>query len=417
MSGDFEFYLQQYADVLVRVGVNVQPGQRLVINAAVTDDPAVRRLVHYTVASAYDAGARYVDVMWNDQYLQKIRLEHAPADSFHELPKWRTDAMREVVQDGGSRLYITATDPDLLNGQNPDHLAAMRRVASEYGRSVNLISDQGYGTWSIGAAAASFWADKVLPDVPEDERVDLLWEMIFAVCRIDTQDPVAAWRAHGRNLIQRGQYLTDKHYAVLHYRAPGTDLTVGLADNHIWVGGGDSTNQDVYYMPNIPTEEVFTAPHRDRVNGTVTASKPLNYAGTLIDNFSLTFEDGRVVALRAKQGEDSLQKLVDMDEGAARLGEVALVPHSSPISQTGRLFYNTLYDENAANHIALGYAFRTNLQNGAQMSDEELAAAGGNISLTHVDFMIGSAAMDVDGIRADGTREAIMRQGEWVFKV
>lgn len=414
---DFEQKLKKYADVLIRVGLNLKSGQRILLNASITGDPVVRRLTHYAVTAAYQAGARYVKVRWMDAELTKIRLENAPDDSFEELDDWYFDARETITKEGGGVLFIYGDDPDLLAGQDQDKIATMQRSGGKRGRPIMLLSDQGYGVWSLAAVAEESWADKMFPDLPKEERMMQLWDYIFEACRINEDDPVAAWAAHSMNLVARGKYLTDKKYTAIHFTAPGTDLTVGLPDNHIWLGGGEKNNQDIWYMPNIPTEEVFSMPHKDRTNGTVAASKPLSYAGTLIENFSFTFKDGKVVEYQAEKGYDALKNLLEMDEGSSRIGEVALAPNSSPIAKTGRLFYETLYDENAANHIAFGNPYRINLVGGPEMSAEDFAAAGGNDSITHVDFMLGSGEMDVDGICADGSREAIMRSGEWAFEV
>lgn len=269
----------------------------------------------------------------------------------------------------------------------------------------------------MAAIATQAWADKVFPDVPVDERVMKLWDAIFAATRIYEDDPVTAWRKHQQDLVNRSAYLNDKAYTALHFKGEGTDLTIGLPQGHIWQGGGDDHSSGKRFAPNLPTEEIFTMPHRERVSGTVRASKPLSYNGTIIDDFSISFEAGRVTGFEAGQGGDVLQDLIDTDEGAKHLGEVALVPHSSPISQSGILFFNTLFDENAACHIALGRAYGKTIQGGTEMDEDQFVEAGGNVSQTHVDFMIGSATLDIDGVTLDGKHEPVMRQGEWAFEV
>jgi len=271
--------------------------------------------------------------------------------------------------------------------------------------------------WSIIAAPIPAWASKVFPDLDEQEAMDRLWETLFTICRADRPDPVATWREHVEKLRHWREHLEAKQYVELRYRGPGTELTLGLPENHVWMGGESHSKADVPFIANMPTEEVFTAPHRERAEGVVACSKPLAYAGSLIEDFRLRFEGGRVVEVAAGRGEEVLRKLIETDEGAARLGEVALVPHSSPISQSGLLFYNTLYDENASCHLAVGRAYRVCIAGGAEMSDEDFAAAGGNDSLTHVDFMIGSAELDVDGVLAGGAVEPLLRAGEWAFEV
>lgn len=410
----FENELKKYADLLIRVGVNVQQGKRCLIFVSFTQDPAIRRLVHYSTAAAYDAGARLVEVIWRDEILRKIRVEHAADDTFDEVAPWMLQARREVTEEDGAVLLLLGDDPKAFDGVDQSKLARINKAAGELAKPIFRLSDQGYGSWSIGAIATQPWADVMLADLPSEERVMKLWDYIFETCRVYQPDPVAAWQVHADDLQRRGKILTEKQYVSLHYTAPGTDLTVGLPQNHIWVGGGEKTRHGVHYMPNIPTEEVFTMPHRMKVNGTVRASKPLNYNG-IIDGFSLTFKDGKVVDFTAEKGEENLRALLSMDESASYLGEVALAPNSSPISKTGRLFYETLFDENAANHLALGSAYAINIQGGPQMSEDEFVEMGGNDSLVHEDFMIGSAEMDVDGVTIDGKREPIMRKGEWAF--
>ncbi len=414
---NFEQNLKKYADLLVRVGNNVQAGERLMIVPSLDGDPIIRRLVHYVVECAYKAGAKYVKIDWRDEQITKIRLEHAPDESFDETDEFYYATRKQITEEGGNMMFLIGDDPDLLAGQDQSKIARMQKASGKLFRPISLLSDQGYGTWTIGAIATKAWADKMLPDIDEDKRIATLWDYIFMTCRIYEDDPVEAWRIHANDLQARAEYLNKKQFVELKFTAPETDLTIGLPENHVWIGGGDVTNTGLDYMPNIPTEEVFNMPHKLRVNGTVKATKPLSYSGTLIDNFSVTFEDGKVVDFKAEQGAEAFQSLIDMDEGSRYLGEVALAPSTSPIAKTGRLFYETLFDENAANHIALGNPYRTNLKGGAHMDDEEFFAAGGNDSITHVDFMIGSEQMTVEGVLADGTREVIMQDGDWAFEV
>jgi aminopeptidase len=268
--------------------------------------------------------------------------------------------------------------------------------------------------WCVIGAATPAWAARVYPDVPALEAEACLWDAIFQVCRVDTSDPEGFWAGYIDRLTQKREDLTAKQYSALHLYGSGTDLLLGLPPGHIWAGGGNNTQKGIPFMPNLPTEEVFSLPHKYQVNGTVRATKPLNYEGNLIEGFSLTFKDGRVEDFSADQGEALLGHLLDTDENARYLGEIALVPHRSPISVSGLLFKHTLYDENAASHLALGKAYRTNLEGADTMSEEEFDAAGGNTSLVHQDFMFGSADMAVDGLLPGGTREPVMRAGEWV---
>ena len=412
----FDQNLRKYANLLVKVGVNLREGDLLHLTVSLSDDPTIRKLAHYTIEAAYQAGAKYVDVNWNDEYEAKLRVLHAPDGTLDYFPSWRVKAMENYAAEGVSRLVIHANNPALLVGLEPERVSAIQRSrqAATAHLSTVLFDEN---IWSLTAVPVREWADMVFADAEEAERVLLLWDANFKAMRIDEDDPVSAWRAHQENLVQRANTLNEKHYTALHFTGEGTDLTVGLPELHLWEGGGAEHRSGRRFVPNMPTEEIFTTPHRDRVNGTVKATKPLSYAGDMIDGFTLRFEDGRVGGFDAEGGGALLQKLLDTDEGARRLGEVALVPESSPIAQSGILFLNTLFDENAACHLALGRASARTLQGGTTMETEQFSAAGGNISQTHVDFMIGGASMDVDGITADGVREAVMRQGEWAYSV
>jgi aminopeptidase len=358
-----------------------------------------------------------VDVIWGDEQLQLARFRYAPRDSFTEFPTWQANAALEHAQRGDALLVITADNPDLLNGQDPDVVTTFQGTALKYARLYRDYIMRDEINWSVIAGSVTDWAARVFPDLPPQAAEAKLWEAIFEMCRLKHADPVTAWQTHLTHLAARSDYLNHKCYAALKFTGPGTDLSIGLADGHIWKSGRSTSQTGITFTANMPTEEVFTLPHKDKAEGVVTASMPLSYGGALIQDFSLTFDHGRVVRASADKGEAILRKLVETDAGAGRLGEVALVPHSSPISQTGTLFYNSLIDENAANHIALGRGYRFNVQGGLTLSDAEFAALGGNCSLAHVDFMIGSSRMDVDGLMEDGTPEPIMRGGEWAFEV
>jgi aminopeptidase len=411
MSRSFEQNLQNYADLAVKIGVGLQAGQRLMLRAPVEAAPLVRLIA----ASAYKAGSRLVDVIWTDDAITLTRFKYAPRDSFEEFPTWQAEALLKIAQQGDAVLSIYATDPDLLKEQDPALVATVQRVSQTQLKPFRqyVMSDQ--LNWSIISLPIASWAAKVFPASPPQQQIAQLWAAIFKICRIDQPDPLAAWQDHLAELAKRTRYLNAKQYQVLKYTAPGTDFTLGLPQGHIWHGGESQTPARIPFIANFPTEEVFTMPHKEQAEGMVSSTKPLSYGGVLIEDFSLTYRQGRVVQVTAKKGEVVLKRLIETDEGAARLGEVALVPHSSPISQSGLLFYNTLFDENASNHIALGRAYRFCIAGGVAMSDEAFAAAGGNDSLAHVDFMIGSEAMNVDGLTADGQTEAVMRNGEWAF--
>ncbi len=408
---EFDRMLGRYADVVVKVGLNLRKGQRLSIRANIDDAPFIRKVTE----SAYKAGAIFVDVMWTDERLSRIRFEHADPETLTIIPDWMLPRYEEYYQRGDADLAVISSDPDLLDGIDPDLIAKNRTARAK--KFEPLRKYENISNWCVVATASPAWARKVFPEVSTEEAQAKLWEAIFNSCRIDLADPVQAWMEHRDTLITYKNYLSAKHFTALHYTAPGTDLTVGLPEKHIWQGAEASFKNGITCIVNIPTEEVFTLPQKDQVNGIVKATRPLNLMGALIEDFSVTFENGRAIKVTARKGEEDLRKLIETDQNACRLGEVALVPNSSPISQRGHLFYNTLFDENASCHIALGNAYRDTLQGGENMTDEEFQANGGNKSLIHTDFMIGSEEMDIDGINADGSIEPIIRKGEWAFKV
>jgi aminopeptidase len=417
MDPDFEQRLPSYAELAVRVGLNLQPHQRLLIIGPLANGGAAIEaapLVRHITAAAYAAGARLVETLWGDEALLAARFAHAPRDSFDEFSAWLPRALAEHVEAGHAVLSIYANDPDQLKDAPPELVVAVQQATARSVRPFREHISRNQTNWTVVAAAAASWAARVFPELPSSQQVPRLWEAIGRLCRLDRPDPVVAWDMHLRDLAARTELLNHKRYSELRYRGPGTDLTIGLPDGHCWVGGRSVSAGGIRFAPNLPTEEVFTMPHKDRVDGVVRSSKPLSYGGTMIENFSLRFAGGRVVDVAAERGESVLRTLIEMDAGAARLGELALVPHSSPISQTGRLFYNTLFDENAASHVALGAAYKFTLQGGEALSDEAFEAVGGNRSAAHVDFMIGSGELDVSGVLPDGAVEPVMRAGEWV---
>ncbi|MCD0164776.1 aminopeptidase [Deinococcus sp. 12RED42] len=411
MTLTFEEKLRNYARLAVRVGVGVKPGQRLLVQAPVE----TAQLARLVVREAYAAGASFVDVRWDDDDVQLARFELAPDGTFEQISRWRVDAEIETAEAGGAVLAIRATNPNLLGSVDAERVATHQRTLAAYRRPYTAQVMTNRLNWNLISAPVSGWAELMFPDASAEQAVAQQWDAIFAATRADQLDAVALWEAHLGDLKRRRDLLTGKQYAALHFRGGGTDLTVGLADDHVWGGGAADTPGGITFTANIPTEEVWTAPHRERVDGTVVSTKPLSYNGTLIDGIRIEFRDGRITKASAEQGESALLKMIDTDEGSHRLGEVALVPHSSPISRSGLFFFNTLYDENAASHIAIGSAYRFNVRGGVDMSLEDFLAAGGNDSLTHVDWMIGSGEMDVDGVAKDGTREAVMRAGEFVI--
>ena len=413
---DFEQRLHAYGELAVRVGLNLQPGQRLLVIGPLASGGVsleAAPLVREIVTSAYKAGAPLVEVLWGDDALQVARFTHAGPESFSEVSHWVSDALVKHVDGGHAVLSVYANDPDLLKQAPPENVGVVQQAIS---RSVTPFRDRisrNQTNWAVIAAAGAGWAAKVFPDLAPKQRIERLWELIIELCRLDREDPVAAWQAHIAALAARSDHLNCKRYVALWYRGPGTDLRIGLAEGHVWVSGKSVTQTGIPFTANLPTEEVFTMPHKDRVDGTLRSTKPLSYGGTLIEDFSLEFKEGRVVRVEAAQGETVLRQLVATDEGAARLGEIALVPHGSPISRSGLLFYNTLFDENAASHVALGSAYKFTVKGGETMTEDAFQRVGGNRSIVHVDFMIGSGTLDVDGVTADGITEPLMRAGEW----
>ncbi|RXZ76744.1 aminopeptidase [Paenibacillaceae bacterium] len=408
---DFRKSLEKYAALAVEVGVNVQPGQTLVVTAPILAADYVRLIVK----KAYEVGAKFVHVEWVDDEVIRTRYELAPADSFSHYPQFRADGWEDMAKNNAAFLSVIAANPDLLQGIEPQRIKDANIAASTALQPFRTYLMADKVSWSIVAVPSQPWADKVFPEAAEDERVDKLWASIFQATRVDLDDPVQAWRTHTDTLDQKAARLNERKYKKLHYTAPGTDLTIELPASHRWVSAGSPNEQGTQFIANMPTEEVFTAPLKTGVNGTVTSTKPLSYGGNLIENIRLTFKDGKIVEFAADQGYDTLKGLIETDEGSQFLGEVALVPHKSPISDTNLIFYNTLFDENASNHLAIGKGYAFCLEGGKTMSKEELEAQGLNDSLAHVDFMIGSGEMDIDGILEDGTTEPVFRKGNWAF--
>ncbi len=402
--------LDLLARVAVKVGLGLQPGQELVMTASLDSLALARRIAEH----AYRAGATLVTTLYTDDEVTLARYRFASSQSFDHAASWLYEGMGAAFKAGAARLAISGTDPALLANQDSDKVGrANRAVSKAYRPALELITRHAIN-WTIVASATPAWAAAMFPGEAPDAAIAQLWKVIFSTTRIDTADPVEAWRTHDAGLQKRAAMLNEKRYSWLQYRGPGTDFRLGLADGHLWLGGGTTAGNGIYCIPNMPTEEVFSTPHKDRAEGVVTATKPLSHQGTMIEGIQVRFHEGRIVEAHASRGEEVLHKLIDTDEGARRLGEVALVPHSSPIAASGLTFLNTLFDENAASHIALGQAYSSCLREGDKMTSQELAAHGANESLIHVDWMIGSAELEIDGITATGVAEPLMRKGDWV---
>lgn len=406
----FEQQLDQLARVAIEVGLGLARGQELVMTAPLEAVPLARRITQ----QAYRAGASLVTTLYSDDEALLMRFRHAPDEAFDRAAGWLYDGMGAAYRSGAARLAITGASPLLLSNEDPEKVGrANQAVSKAYRPALELITRHEIN-WTIVAAATPAWAAAMFPELQPETALATLWEAIFRTSRVTGDDPVAGWKEHDAELQKRAAFMNGKRYAALHYRGPGTDFRLGLADDHLWMGGGTTAGNGLYCIPNMPTEEIFTTPHKDRADGTVRASKPLSYQGTMIEGIEVRFEGGRIVQAHATRGLEVLEKLISTDDGARRLGEVALVPHSSPIAASGMLFYNTLFDENAASHIALGQAYTTCLKNGDKLTPEELAKKGANDSLIHVDWMIGSGELNIDGITATGRAEPLMRKGEWV---
>ncbi len=401
--------LDRLAEVAVRVGLNLQPGQDLLMTAPAAALPLVRRIA----AHAYAAGAGLVTPFLADEEVALARYRHAPDASFDKAAGWLYEGMAKAFSQNTARLAIVGDNPMLLSAQDPEKVARANKANSlAYKPALEKIA--GFDiNWNIVAYPGAAWAKLVFPGDDEETAVRKLAEAIFAASRVDGDDPVGAWAAHNKALAVRRDWLNGERFSALRFTGPGTDLTIGLADGHEWQGGASTARNGIVCNANIPTEEVFTTPHALRVEGHVSSTKPLSYQGTLIDDIRVRFEAGRIVEAKAARGEAVLAKVLDTDEGARRLGEVALVPHSSPISKSGILYYNTLFDENASCHIALGQCYAKCFLGGDRLTPDQIAAQGGNSSLIHIDWMIGSDRIDIDGVKPDGGLAPVFRDGEW----
>lgn len=402
-------YLERLADVAIGTGLNLQPGQQLVLTGSAETLPLLRRIA----IAAYKAGASVVTPILSDEAITRARYMHGADNSFDAAPDWLFAGMGQAYEANAARLHVSSDNPMALSDMDADKVGrASKANAIAYKPALEKISSFAIN-WSIISYPGRAWAQLVFPEMSADDAQAALAKAIFAASRVDCDDPVAAWDQHNIDLATRRDWLNDQRLDALHFKGSGTDLTVGLADGHLWSGGAAEAKNGITCNPNIPTEEVFTTPHAARVNGTARASKPLSHQGSLIENIEVHFENGRIVKASATRGEEVFQKLIETDEGASRLGEVALVPHASPISESGLLFYNTLYDENAACHIALGQCYKDCLVDADDISDKDLKARGGNSSLIHVDWMIGGAETEITGITQNGERVPVFRGGNW----
>ena len=409
---DFQNKLNEYAKLTVNLGINLQEGQPLVISAPIEGVEFVRLLAQ----NAYESGASDVFINWNDGDLTKLKYENAPMSVFENFPQWKCDAMVDYAEKGAGFISIHANDPELLKDIDPKKIAVANKAAGIGMKSFRKFTMNDINSWCVISIPTKGWAQRVFKDLDEDQAVEKLWDAIFKATRMDLENPLKAWEDHIKTLEEKVLYLNDKSFKSLHYTSSnGTDLNIELPKNHKWSGGTGQNAKGTFFVANMPTEEVYTLPHKNGVNGVVYSTKPLNYGGSLIDDFKIVFKDGRVVDYEAKVGQEILKDLLDIDDGAKYLGEVALVPHSSPISKANIIFYNTLFDENASCHLAFGKAYPTSLQGGEDMTEEELEKAGVNNSLTHEDFMIGSSDLSIVGTTHDDKEIQIFKDGEWAI--
>lgn len=406
----FEQNLKKYANLITQVGVNVQPGQTVVLSASI--DQA--QLVHLITSSAYRLGAQEVIVDWTDTETNRQFLRHAPESRLKEEPAYVGQRAQQLADKRVSRISLISADPNALAGIDSQRIAMHNQAIGKARTPIMKVTTNNDISWLVVSAAGIPWAEKVFPDLHGQAAADRLWTEIFKTTLVDQPDPVAAWQTKIAELNQHADWLNAQQFDELHYQSSKTNLRVGLPKNHIWEAAGSHDAQGNFFVPNMPTEEVFTAPDNRRIDGIVVSTRPLSYGGTILKDLQLTFKAGQVINAHAGQGEDVLNHLLDTDAGSRSLGEVSLVPDQSPISQSGIVFFNTLFDENASDHMALGQAYPFNLANGTKMTPEQLAAHGINNSQVHVDFMVGSNQMNIDGIKADGTVIPIFRDGNWV---
>lgn len=407
---NFNDLLYKYAKVAIEVGLNLKSGQRLIINANIEAKELVRKLTDI----AYDKGARKVIVNWTDEIVTYLEFKKSPTESLEEVLEWKIKGMEKYAEDGDAFLSITGSNPELLKDIDPKRINIATKAGAKASKKLKQLMLSGLVNWNVIAMPTKEWAEKVFPDY-EGDKEEKLWEYIFKATRIDQDDPVDAWNKHASFLKEKLNYMNSMNFDKLVIKSDGTNLDVGLPEKHIWIGGPLKNNANIEYIPNIPTEEIFSTPDKTRVNGIVKNTKPLIYGGNKIDDFSLTIKNGKIVGFKAEQGEEILKGILDIDDGAKYFGEIALVQYDSPISNTGILFYNTLFDENASIHLAIGSSYPSCIEGGTKMEEEEFINNGGNVSMTHVDFMIGSHDTQIIGVKRDKTEIVLFENGNWII--
>lgn len=404
--------LEKYARLLVKTGINIQKNQTLMIHSPIEAADFTRIIARI----AYEEGARDVVINWKDELTSKIKYLHAPEEVFEEFPNWQKEMYISYASEGAAFLSISASDPELMKDVAATRIAKAQKTASTALKEYRERLMENKNTWCVASIPTKAWAKKVFSHLSEEEAVQKLWTAILEAVRVNTEDPVDAWQQHKDNLKKRTEFLNTNRFKLLHFKnSQGTDLKIQLSEEHLWIGGSEYTPEGVEFIANMPTEEVFTAPSKNGVNGTVVSTKPFNYNGNLIEDFTFTFKDGKIVGFTAKKGYDTLKGIMETDEGAHYLGEVALVPYNSPISNANILFYNTLFDENASSHLALGKAYPVCIKDGENKSKEELDKLGVNDSLVHEDFMIGTPDLEIIGITAEGKEILIFKDGNFAF--
>ncbi|MCH4072782.1 aminopeptidase [Pseudoramibacter sp.] len=408
----FNEKLNNLAQIACDLGVNLQPGQKLLINTPVSCSDFARLIAE----KAFERNAKDVMIQYHDEYFSKIRYQHADLEALTSIPKWQQEKMNDYVNQNFAIISIYAEDPDAMQDVDAAKIVAANKAMQKAGKRYQnaILNDQ--IRWCVISVPTSGWAHKVFPELPVEEAVQKLWDAVFYSTRTDVKDPIHAWQTHNNNFHQKVNFLNQHQFKELIYTSSsGTNLHVGMPENHIWSGGSEVAQDGISFFPNMPTEEIFCAPHKDRINGKLVSTHPLVYNGQLIDHFQFTFKDGIVTDFSAEQGYETLKALIESTSGSNQLGEVSFVPYDSPIQNLNLLFYNTLFDENASCHFALGAAYPSCIKNGQSMDDKELTAAGLNVSDTHVDFMVGSSDLDIVGVDSEGKTCQIFKDGNWAF--
>ena len=404
--------MEQFAELAVRVGANMQPGQTVVVRC----DVACQEFAHLIVAKAYEFGAKKVIMQWSDEIVSRMGMLNQSVESLCEVPQWAIDQSQYFIDQKVCLISIKAGDPNIYKGCDPVKLKESALASGKAMINFRKATMSNLLRWTLVSIPTPAWAQQVFPGIPAEEAVDKMWDAIGHIMRLDREDPTEAWFAHIDVLTRRAAYLTSHNFETIHmYNAQGTDLYVGLAIEHEWIAAREMGQDGIPFTANMPTEEIFTAPHNKKINGTVVSALPLVNNGNIIDNFSITFKDGRVVDYTAEVGYEALKGLLTADEGVLSLGEIALIGKNSPIAESGILFFNTLFDENASCHLAFGQSYPTTVKNGNSLTDEQLAERGMNSSIKHVDFMVGTADLSITATTESGEEITVFVDGNWVI--